>query len=735
MKTWVVFLVCLSATACFHSVDATKVKCTTSDHCPSNFVCVASKCVSRSTVAADGGNLGVDSGASVDGKAVGVDATELRADVGSDVSAPTLDVTPEELDSADTTDVPLPGTGGVIGAGGATGAGGIIGSGGGGASTGGAPGSGGGVSSGGTGDAGRDVALDVASDIGPDLPPTGCTIAGSIYPAGFTNSANACQVCKPAISSSTWSNADEGASCSGGQYCNSGTCKSGCFIAGSFYANAAANPTNACQTCQASFAATSWTTGANGASCGSGQVCNGGTCQSGCWIDGALVGSGATNAANVCQICKPTASASAWSNNTDGTACGTGKVCGTGSCQAGCYVGGLVYATGGLNPTNTCQSCNPSISTTAWYQVPSDCATIAAHNGFACATTGGSAKCWGVNGYSDRSGSGSGLLGIGQSYAQIAESPVPLTVSGLTVGVQAISTGNGSHHSCAVVNGGVMCWGANSSGQIGNGTTTDANAPTQVAGLTSGVQGVASGLAFSCAIANGELYCWGSNDSGQLGVDPSTNGTSLSPVKVPLSGNIQAIATGNSHMCALVSGSVWCWGSNAAGELGNNSSATNSYVRVQPVGLAANVQAIAAGDYFTCALSAGSLSCWGRNTFGQLGDGTIVDHPAPVAVQGLSIGVQAVATGSQHTCAVVNGAAWCWGYNHYGALGDNTTTDRASPVSVQGLTSGVQSITAGSAHTCALTSAGAKCWGFNGSGELGNNSTIDSSVPVAVQGL
>src|SRR5450631_236105 len=153
MKTWFVFLVCLNATACFHSVDATKVKCTTSDHCPSNFVCNAGVCVNRSSVAADGGRLGVDSGASVDGRA-GVDVTEPRADVGSDISAPAPDAMPDELptglDSADTTDVPLSGTGGVPGVGGTTGAGGIIGSGGGGASTGGAPGSGGISASGGT---------------------------------------------------------------------------------------------------------------------------------------------------------------------------------------------------------------------------------------------------------------------------------------------------------------------------------------------------------------------------------------------------------------------------------------------------------------------------------------------------------------------------------------------------------------------------------------------------------
>jgi len=154
MKTWVVFLVCLNATACFHSVDGTKVKCTTSDHCPTNFVCAGGKCVDRSTVVADGSPSG-EAGASTDAKP-GVDVTEARTEVGSDVSTATPDAMPNAtsdglptgLDSADTTDVPLPGTGGVGGAGGVTGAGGIIGSGGG-VSSGGASGSGGVLGTGG----------------------------------------------------------------------------------------------------------------------------------------------------------------------------------------------------------------------------------------------------------------------------------------------------------------------------------------------------------------------------------------------------------------------------------------------------------------------------------------------------------------------------------------------------------------------------------------------------------
>lgn len=580
---------------------------------------------------------------------------------------------------------------------------------------------------------GPDVEPDLpySPEVGPDLPPTGCVIGGTTYTNGAANPDNTCQVCKPATSPSAWLNADEGTSCGSGQYCNSGTCKAGCFIAGTYYANGAANPTNACQTCQTTFATTAWTASANGASCGTGQVCSGGTCQSGCWIDGALVASGNTNASNVCQICRPTTSTSVWANNTDGTSCGGGKICGAGVCQAGCYVGGAVYASGGLNPANGCQSCNPSISTTAWYQVPSDCATIAAHDGFTCAMTGGVAKCWGANGLSHYEGSYSGFLGIGQSYDQIQSSPTPLTVSGVGAGLQALSTGGTADHACALVNGGVECWGRNDSGQIGDGTNTDRNAPTQVTGLASGVRGIAMGASHSCALLDGHVQCWGDNYFGEVGAGGQSTTT---PVTVALNGNIQAITAGTGHSCALVNGGVWCWGNNSQGQLGNNST-TNSSVPVQVVGLGSNVQAIAAGGTHTCAIANGSLVCWGNNINGPVGDATTTDRWTPVPVQGLSSGVQAVAAGEASTCAVVNGGAWCWGWNGLGQLGDNSTADRWAPVAVQGLSSGVQAITVGSGHSCALTTTGAKCWGDNSTGELGNNSTTNSLTPVSVQGL
>jgi alpha-tubulin suppressor-like RCC1 family protein len=151
--------------------------------------------------------------------------------------------------------------------------------------------------------------------------------------------------------------------------------------------------------------------------------------------------------------------------------------------------------------------------------------------------------------------------------------------------------------------------------------------------------------------------------------------------------------------------------------------------------MASDVMLMAAGYNHNCAIKTdGSAWCWGRNSNGQLGDGTTTSQTTPVAVSGLASGVTRIAAGFLHTCAGrTDGSVWCWGWNFYGQVGDGTNTERATPVAVSGLASGVTQIAAGGSQSCAIRSNGsALCWGLNGSGQLGDGTTTHRYTPVAV---
>jgi alpha-tubulin suppressor-like RCC1 family protein len=276
----------------------------------------------------------------------------------------------------------------------------------------------------------------------------------------------------------------------------------------------------------------------------------------------------------------------------------------------------------------------------------------------------GTLRCWGRNNH--------GQLGDGTA----TNSTTPVQVIGITTAT-AVATGGSaitgdSAHSCArLSDGGVNCWGNNASGQLGNGTTTSSLTPVQVSGITTATA-VAAGGAHSCGLlSDGKVRCWGNNNYGQLGNETQTS--SSTPVQVKAIQNATAIATGAYHTCALLSnGEVWCWGRRDFGQLGdgkfrNDKAPFDAQLKpVKAIGIN-TATAITAGDVRTCArLSNGTLRCWGSNTYGGLGDGTITSSAAPVQVIGVSTAT-AISSGTHHTCAVLSdGTMRCWGNNEFG---------------------------------------------------------------------
>lgn len=290
----------------------------------------------------------------------------------------------------------------------------------------------------------------------------------------------------------------------------------------------------------------------------------------------------------------------------------------------------------------------------------------------------------------------------------------------------------GDSHACAVgTDGSLWCWGSNSKGQLGtaaNAFTSNKNpAPMRVGSSTAWVL-VDAGHADTCGIQTDHtLWCWGDNAAGELGDPMASTAQTSTPTRVGTRADWVAVSVGLLHVCALTSGgTLWCWGDNHQGELGNAFNVGTHIGNPVPtqVGTATTWASVASGEAHTCATRTdATLWCWGDNEWGELGvatnNGTLNPNSSPIQV-GSGTAWSAVVVGREHSCATATtGAVWCWGDGSGGA----TPTQVGAGTSWHGVASGYD-------HNCAIDPTGAlACWGANFYGQLGNAAGVGAAGP------
>lgn len=281
--------------------------------------------------------------------------------------------------------------------------------------------------------------------------------------------------------------------------------------------------------------------------------------------------------------------------------------------------------------------------------------------------------------------------------------------------------------------GGLWLSGRNNYGQLGDNTVTWRSSPVQT--IAYGINWLQAGIGgdHSAIIkSDGTLWTWGRNSNGQLGEFTTTDKSS--PVQTVSGGtNWKQVSGGGKHTAAIkADGTLWTWGWNLYGQLGDNSVANKSSP-VQTIGTAATWKQVSAGTTQTSAVKTdGTLWSWGYNLNGQLGDNSVTSRSSPVQTISLGTDWLVVSSGDSHTVAIkTDGSLWTWGRNSESQLGDGTTVQKSSPVqTVSGGTNWKQ-ISCGLYHSLALKTDGTLWgWGNNGNGQLGDNTVINRSSPV-----
>ncbi|MCG8421115.1 MAG: hypothetical protein MJE77_24610 [Proteobacteria bacterium] len=327
----------------------------------------------------------------------------------------------------------------------------------------------------------------------------------------------------------------------------------------------------------------------------------------------------------------------------------------------------------------------------------------------------GTVWCWGQNEH--------GELGDGTTRSRRKAKKVT------RIGRNVAEVAAGAAHTCARKNNGsVWCWGNDEHGQMGSGSAgTRALSPRRVVELGYDVASLSVGKYHGCALkADGSLWCWGGNEHGQV-ADSGLSVESTPVAIAELGYDVARISLGDTakHSCAVTNtGELWCWGSNRKGQIGNGTAAHGS----SPVHVSQDIDGSpfdevtdsCTGGNHTCARrSDGSVWCWGSNHTGQVGDPTRTDYmvsrPVQTALPGKAIH-GGLSCAENHTCAIdSSGSVWCWGDNKYGQLGNGTATAQsAHPVQVTGLAGRAVYVSADSDHTC-ISQRGKRlwCWGYD----------------------
>lgn len=353
---------------------------------------------------------------------------------------------------------------------------------------------------------------------------------------------------------------------------------------------------------------------------------------------------------------------------------------------------------------------------------------VGAYHACAIASPSGEVSCWGRN--------SSAQLGDGTTTNR----SVPTPTSGRYVATSLVV---GMDFTCALGNARTtQCWGSNSYGQLGDGTTTQRASPTNTADSSSMRSLFTGPYALGvCGLQYGTdiPLCWGRTNAGVLN-EATYQLSNPSPAAVTHVQTYTAIVIGQKHGCGLTAaGEVYCWGSN---ELLQSGATVDTAMPTKVSGTMTFTQ-ISAGMFHTCGITSAPIAnaayCWGDNDYGKLGDGSSSNRMSPTrVVNGTSSGLfSSISAGGSHTCAIQAGSnkyVYCWGRNSYGQLGDNTQTGSVTPVKVNNTTNYDEVLIGGDSFTCARSGTAVDCWGENDLYQLGLGNTTNQSSPTAVAG-